>query len=108
MCNMMQKLKEEMLLENVGSYQYIPTRDNSADLLTKRKSETTDFYGLFLHGTFDKASIRKVVKLVKREHAWEICLFKPGKEQEGASVDTIPAGHYLVHQLQNGGKDNSK
>ena len=77
-----------MMLENVSRYSYISTRDNAADVLTKRKTETQDFFGLFLYGVFDKASMRKMVKLVKREHAWEIRLFEHGEERDGSM--TVP------------------
>ena len=84
----MEKLKEEMMLENVSQYSYISTRDNAADVLTKRKTETQDFFGLFLYGVFDKASMRKMVKLVKREHAWEIRMFENGEDRDGSV--TVP------------------
>ena len=86
--NVMEKLKEEMMLENVSQYSYISTRDNAADILTKRKTETQDFYGLFLYGIFDKASMRKMVKLVKREHTWEIRMFEHGEDRDGSM--TVP------------------
>ena len=87
----------EMMLENVSQYSYISTRDNAVDILTKRKTETQDFYGLFLYGVFDKASMRKMVKLVKREHAWEIRMFEHGEDRDGSM--TVPVTNQEANLL---------
>ena len=55
------KMKETLEEEKVSGYAYILRQDNAANLLTKQKVENKDFYGLFVHGVFEKASRRKVV-----------------------------------------------
>ena len=69
-------MKESLLLQEVQSYSYIPSKMNPADKLTKSTLETPIFYNIFLYGHFNNKKSRKVVKLVKREHSDEIRLFE--------------------------------
>ena len=82
LCRSIEQMKESLHEETVSFFCYIPTGDNAADFLTKHKVETPDFFGIFRFGTFYKATKSKVVKLVKREHAYEIRMFEQGKMRD--------------------------
>ena len=82
LCREVGAMKEALLFEEVLSYSYIPTKENPADKLTKATIESPNFYNIFLRGQFDNPRSKKMVKLVKREHANEICLFEDGRAKE--------------------------
>ena len=76
LCKEVGAMKESLLLEEVCSFSYIQSKRNPADKLTKCTLETPIFYNIFLKGNFSNRNSKKVVKLVKREHTYEIRLFK--------------------------------
>ena len=92
-----EQMKESLHEETVSCFCYIPTGDNAADFLTKHKVETPDFFGIFRFGTFYKATKSKVVKLVKREHAYEIRMFEQGKMRDLSARQR--EGSYLASML---------
>ena len=76
LCKEVGAMKEALLLQDVCSYSYIPSKLNPADKLTKATLETPVFFNIFLCGSFNNRRSRKVVRLVEREHADEIRLFE--------------------------------
>ena len=82
LCMEVGAMKEALLLEEVSSFSYIPSRLNPSDKLTKATLETPVFYNIFLYGRFSNNKSRKIVKLVKREHANEIRLFEDSSVED--------------------------
>ena len=76
LCNEVGAMKEALLLEEVYSFSYIPTKQNPADKMTKATLETPIFFNIFLNGVFNNKNSKKLVKLVKREHTFEIRSFE--------------------------------
>ena len=79
-------MKESLLLEEVSSFSYLQSKQNPADKLTKHTLETPVFYNIFLNGVFNNTGSKKVVRLVKREHADEIRLFEDGSVMKSLSA----------------------
>ena len=75
------QIQERIANANV-SLKKIGTKENPADKLTKATIESPNFYNIFLRGQFDNPRSKKMVKLVKREHANEIRLFEDGRAKE--------------------------
>ena len=76
LCQEVGAMKEALLREEVASYSYILTKENPADKLTKPTIETPIFYNIFIKGNFDNSKSKKKVKIVKREHSYEIRMFE--------------------------------
>ena len=76
LCQEVGAMKEALLREEVLSYSYIATKENPADKLTKSTIETPIFYNIFIKGDFNNSTSKKKVKLVKREHSYEIRMFE--------------------------------
>ena len=53
LCMEVGAMKESLLLREVQSYSYIPSKMNPADKLTKSTLETPIFYNIFLYGHFN-------------------------------------------------------
>ena len=85
LCKEIGAMKQALLLEEVDSFSYISTKQNPADKLTKATLETPIFYNIFLNGNFNNKDSKKVVKLVKREHTYEIRLFENGVLNENVT-----------------------
>ena len=54
--------------------------------MTKATLEIPIFYNIFLNGHFMNKRSKKVVKLVKREHSYEIRLFENGLVTENTGA----------------------
>ena len=72
LCNTIEAMKESLMEKRVSKIQYINTKKNPSDILTKRMTETADFYNIFLHGRFVADTETKKVTVVKREHTDEL------------------------------------